>query len=827
MNPFRKIQALLLLTFVSATAFSQERVLVGAFDPTHAGGLVFITNNQNLFGLRFLLYRQGATVETAVRHLYFGPYAVSGAYSQIAWRTQFDEKTPVTLRWSRMGKNVIVGRLSAPAEVRVAMEVYRPWETTEAWGAFSVQQDRRAIFGEQVQATAPGLRRILIRTDRTGIGAANYNSAETMREMLVKEGHVQQTATAQPDNHALGRLAGLSFDFSQNQSLGFVAVVGDDFDAMDREAQKLAQKNLAELLDQAEKNHENVRAFSSGALGDTLETIARALNWNRYYWPEKNLELIAAHRQSHGIQEGEASQEGARGVAIGWNTFLSGAMAAMVDAGAASATMHALLEGQTLDGRVPLRRYPLSPPRGDTATTTGRSMPPIGALCVWRVYMATNDLELLAWAYPRLKQWNDWWFADRGDGRPWRDGNSDGLLEHGYDAEAEQGALGARTLSNEAKRRYAFSESGLEDRPQWNGLEAAPATDGNGAGKPQPTDLVRFNDRARTLEFSTVGLNALYALDTEMMGMIARELGLSAEAGQWQLRYDKIRTAINTRLWSEENKLYLNRHWDGRLSHRISLENFFPLLAGIPDEERAKQMLDVLRDPKRFGLLHPLPAIARDDPAFDGRGAGRGAIWAPMNYLLYLGLKRYGFHDEAGELARRSNALARAAVAKSGRLHDAFSSLDDGAIEEDKNGLECSFAGLMLWPAVEELISSDPWAGLTLGSTSTTEEARIERIPFAGAVFDVIAGSKRTVVRRGDRIEVECEGPVRLRAYRTSDRAIGFAIETKDQVRLLVPAVEGRKVTVSVDDKVLGSTSAGAAASFKVPAGTHKVLIVK
>ena len=824
MTNFRKIRATIVLflaiVFSSAPGIlAQERVLVGAYDPAHANGIVIVTNNQNFFGLRFLLYRQGAAVEPSPQQLEFGPHAPGGAWSQIAWRTQFDDKTPVTLQWSRFGKNVIIGRLTAPPGVRVAMEAYRPWESPDAWGAFSVQADRRAIFGEQVQATSPGLRRVLIRTDRTGIGAANYNNADAMREMLLKDGHPQQAG--QSDGQVVGRLSALSFDLGQNQSVGFVAVVGDDFDAMDREASKLLQRPVAELFDQAGKNYESSRALSSGALGDSLETITRTLGWNRFYWAEKNLDLVAIHRQSGG-----APADGSRCISLGWNSFLTGQMAMMVDARAASATMHALLEGQLLDGRIPLRRQPLPSPKGETAVTAGRSMPPVGAVSVWRIYLATRDLELLAWAYPRLKQWNDWWIADRGDGQSWRDGNGDGLLEFGYDAEAEQGALGARTLTNDAKRRLAFSESGLDERPQWNGAEAQPGA-GNGSGRPLPTDSAKFNDRTRTLEFSTVGLNALYALDTETMAMIARELGLTAEAGIWQTRYENIRTIINAKLWSEEDKLYLNRHWDGRLSRRISLENFFPLLAGIPDEDRAKQMLETLRDPKRFGFLHPLPAIARDDAAFDGKSPGRGAIWAPMNYLLYLGLKRYGFLDEAGELARRGNALARAAHAKNGRLYDLFSSTDDGPIEGEGGGLRASFAGLMLWPAIEELISADPWTGLTIGSTATTEESRIERLDFSGGVFDVIVGPKRTVVRRGDQIEIECEGAARLRAYRTADRAIVFAIETKEQIRLLVPAVEGRKITVSVDEKVLGSTSAGAAASFKVPAGSHKVLVVK
>src|SRR5262249_20910271 len=120
-----------------------------------------------------------------------------------------------------------------------------------------------------------------------------------------------------------------------------------------------------------------------------------------------------------------------------------------------------------------------------------------------------------------------------------------------------------------------------------------------------------------------------------------------------------------------------------------------------------------------------------------------------------------------------------------------------------------------------------PWTGLSFGSVASTEESRLEHINFSGVKLDVTAGPKRTVIRRDGAIEVECEKPVRLRAYQSNDRAIGFAIEAKERAHILIPASEGRKITVSVNDKVLGSTSVGAAATFKVSAGIHKVLIVK
>jgi len=117
--------------------------------------------------------------------------------------------------------------------------------------------------------------------------------------------------------------------------------------------------------------------------------------------------------------------------------------------------------------------------------------------------------------------------------------------------------------------------------------------------------------------------------------------------------------------------------------------------------------------------------------------------------------------------------------------------------------------------------------GLSFGSLAATEESRLERLNLSGVKVDVIAGPKRTVIRRNGATEIECEAPVKLRAYQSSDHAIAFMIEAKERAHITIPASKGRKVTVSVDDNVLGSTSPGATATFKVSAGIHKVLIVK
>jgi Mannosylglycerate hydrolase MGH1-like glycoside hydrolase domain len=742
---------------VSSAASMQDRVLVGAYDPSHINGLVFITGNQSFFGLRILVHRSGADFEETPRQVQLGPHAPNGLYAKVSWNSPSDSQNQITFEWSRLAQNVLIGRLSALSNVRVAIEAYRPWsEATNDLNRtnFLTQTDRRTILGEYLQnRPAPlsgqvaealevsvGPSRFFMLTDQVADGAATYRDT-TMRQKLTKE--AQQTP--QSETSGVNQHAALSFELNPGRSVGFVALVGNNFEEMEREAGKLVQRQIAQLLEQSEKSYDSTRPSSSGGIGDSLETINRAISWNRIYYPEKQLEYIASNRQV--------------GTILNRDSFITAMIGSMIDTGSSAGTIRAILEGQMPDGRVPLRRFLENPPRGEIAILSGRSMPPIGAFCVWKHYLLTNDLGLLAWAYPRLLQWNDWWLSKRADGQSWRDGNGDGLLEWGYDAQIEQGLLGARGLPNSTKLMLALSESGIDETKE-------PA---------RQNDQVKFNDRTQTIEFSPIGLNALYALDTENLLMIARELGMQADVVRLQTRLERIKDLVNTKLWSEVDSLYLNRSWDGRFLRQVTVENFYPLLAGLASEERAKRMLTTLRETKKY---------LRDD--------------AVMNYFLYLGLRRYGFHDEAAELALRNRTTSHGPS-----------------------------PGLMLWAGIEEIICAEPWAGMSLGSASVAEESRIEGINIFGATFDVISGPKRTILKRGGNLEIECEEPVRLRAYRGGDYALSFAIDTKERVRIQVPAIEGRKITVSVDDKVLGSTSPGASASFRVPAGTHKVLIVK
>jgi hypothetical protein len=68
---------------------------------------------------------------------------------------------------------------------------------------------------------------------------------------------------------------------------------------------------------------------------------------------------------------------------------------------------------------------------------------------------------------------------------------------------------------------------------------------------------------------------------------------------------------------------------------------------------------------REFWGTYALPSIARNDPAFPEQSYWRGRIWAPMNFLVYQGLRFQRLESAAARLAEKSASL----LLKEWRLH--------------------------------------------------------------------------------------------------------------------------------------------------------------
>lgn len=111
----------------------------------------------------------------------------------------------------------------------------------------------------------------------------------------------------------------------------------------------------------------------------------------------------------------------------------------------------------------------------------------------------------------------------------------------------------------------------------------------------------------------------------------------------WQ---EKSKKSFNDKLFDEEIGAYI--HYDLRNEkplRYLSSSSFAPLFAGLPSEERAAKMVKVILD--KFGGEHQYLCASFDPESdrFNPKKYWRGPVWINLNWMLFHGLKDYGYNE--------------------------------------------------------------------------------------------------------------------------------------------------------------------------------------
>ena len=155
-------------------------------------------------------------------------------------------------------------------------------------------------------------------------------------------------------------------------------------------------------------------------------------------------------------------------------------------------------------------------------------------------------------------------------------------------------------------------------------------------------DSIPFDKQKHQQRLNDVGLNSLYIMDCNLLARIANELGQQNDAEELRQR-SKEYSANIAKLWDDHEAFYYNFRTDTKeFSRKTSPTNFYPLLANIPTDKQAERMLcKHLMNMEEFWGEWVIPATPRNDPAFKDNTYWRGRIWAPLNFLVYMGLRNY------------------------------------------------------------------------------------------------------------------------------------------------------------------------------------------
>ena len=169
-----------------------------------------------------------------------------------------------------------------------------------------------------------------------------------------------------------------------------------------------------------------------------------------------------------------------------------------------------------------------------------------------------------------------------------------------------------------------------------------------------------YNERMSWLPpIASVQLNSFLYRDARVLGTLAERAG-DGRASRYADRAQRIADAMRRVCYVAADRRYRDyNHATQRHARAKTFYLFWPLWAGLPMERDVVRDLieNVLLDPAQFNSSIPFPSAAYDEPTYDPAGYWRGKSWPQITYWLLETLWRYGYRDEADEIARRVVAV--------------------------------------------------------------------------------------------------------------------------------------------------------------------------
>ena len=134
-------------------------------------------------------------------------------------------------------------------------------------------------------------------------------------------------------------------------------------------------------------------------------------------------------------------------------------------------------------------------------------------------------------------------------------------------------------------------------------------------------------------------------------GLIHLASLINEDASEIKTWNQKSIAALNKKCWNEEDGFYYDFDLKANKQIHIKVSNgFMPLFAGACTQKQAERLKTILLHSFKAGNYLLCSSSAVDEKAFNPVKYWRGPIWINVNWMLYNGLKRYGFHKIAQQV---------------------------------------------------------------------------------------------------------------------------------------------------------------------------------
>jgi len=347
-------------------------------------------------------------------------------------------------------------------------------------------------------------------------------------------------------------------------------------------------------------------------------------------------------------------------------------------------------------GFVPdLVAYNLSSDRGGDGINWNErnTKPSLAAWSVMEVYKTTGDKTWLEEMYPKLVAYHNWWLNNR-------DHNGNGVVEYGATLDKAHNTSSGKilfTVKNEDIEQIyagldkyndilkngqydlikipvkiaASWESGRDEAAVFgfisdNQLEAYISQGGNRSD----WDVYFAQNRSENgtllgyslMQESVDQASYMYS-EKQYLAEISDLLGKQKEAKDYRSKAAILSQYINNCMYDTVTGFFYDiRIGDKTLSNGCAgkpivergkgPEGWSPLFNGAATQENAEAVVKVMKDTKEFNTYIPLGTAALSNPAFGPDIYWRGRVWIDQFYFGLKGMAKYGFKEDAEEMAR-------------------------------------------------------------------------------------------------------------------------------------------------------------------------------
>ncbi len=301
-------------------------------------------------------------------------------------------------------------------------------------------------------------------------------------------------------------------------------------------------------------------------------------------------------------------------------------------------------------------KSPFSP---DNVLTSGITMPPIHGYAVLKIYENAKNKEkvipFLKWIFPKIVKYHRYLYLERNP-------KDNGLIyiRHPWESGMDNSPLWDEPLDRIDIKKvkipfFTRKDDKIIDPEQ----------------RPKDVDYKRYvylvdifrknlyDEKKIFLDCPFIAIdplfNSILCASNEALIKIADIIGEDYKEIEGWLKITS--RAVRDELYSSKDKIFYGYDFIGeKLLEKPTAAGFIPLFGGIPTELQAEELYDYMNS-ANFCHIHEeecfaIPNYDKKKNDFSRKNYWRGPVWININWMIYQGLKRYGFKRKAEHLER-------------------------------------------------------------------------------------------------------------------------------------------------------------------------------